>query len=1107
MWELPLFLAAVTGTIRAAAAARACAPGQYYLDSLCALCPPYHYCSGSAAPLFCECPGLCAAGGLDAEPASATVWTVRRLLQFGHAGDFGLAASGIATDADAVFISVHDMVMRFEPSAGSEAASAASDVFAGGLQQGYKDARGDSARFWGPAGLAAGRGFIFVADSWNGCIRSISIADSTVTTLAGRVDTECTEGGASVSCSSSLYAAAQSGAFPPAADGMGTTAVFAFPMGVAFDGSRDELYVTDLLAVRRVSLDGNVGTLLRGPSFSLAPQDPLLGFGMLTGGMALDSLDESLILLLSNQTLARVKLRAEPARTTLALLDVQGIGPAADRPSADRPDFHVSRFSLAPNGTTVFFAQPLKNRIAALSLAPSGTAAGAVRALPLSGHSFFSYVGHGFFYMPSVITGPSARGSLLVGDTSAALFSLTCGACEAGTYCAAGSDPLPCVAGHFCPPGVAYPVPCRSGTFSPQLSAISEDACVSPCPGGAYCPLGSSNALPCPAGTWSAPGAESRAACSPCTAAPGFACARGSRDPQGAACPPSHVCVGGAMPPVLCACTGCGANGLDPTLSCPTFDAGRWAETLLHAENASHSLSNSSGVLPVTPASPLRGLAVDSAGRVFVGWKGSIVQADLNGSTGGGSGPFSPFLGARNFLNVDDDLLPRLTALAVGAGGDDLFVAVGGAVLKLALVGDGGGDGPGDDAGPQVRSSGWLRRSAAIFAGTLMPQILEMPCFEDGDALTEAVFSELIAGLVCDHDGTLYLADAANHVIRRAQRVARAGVLISTIAGLTPASFKTQVLAAVAARPVEARGGPTSDEDTLALVRQQGFACAQPQPGHADGAGVLARLAWPMALALSGSTLYIADTGNHVVRALDTGDPTFFVRTVAGRAGVRGSSGGLLSWPTGVAALGKTIAVVEAGSTAVAFVDPEGSVSVTRAASSISGSNQWSVDTKLLLSVAARMEPNASSPYHATWGLFGDGDTTPIPTHEEVLQNFTEALLFGGGLNVASVAALPQGSLVVTLSAFKTEEGNYFVNTVGKLLGRARLVVAKCGPCAAGSVQAGDSKSRSKASGVLFIQGGGASVSSSSVFWVAVSVFALVAYSFRRLGRRIPPAV
>jgi DNA-binding beta-propeller fold protein YncE len=64
------------------------------------------------------------------------------------------------------------------------------------------------------------------------------------------------------------------------------------------------------------------------------------------------------------------------------------------------------------------------------------------------------------------------------------------------------------------------------------------------------------------------------------------------------------------------------------------------------------------------------------------------------------------------------------------------------------------------------------------------------------------------------------------------------------------------------------------------------------EPGFVDGPGDRARFDKPQGLALSGDTLYIADTGNHAVRALDVATCTVTTIAGTGRQGQWGSVGG-----------------------------------------------------------------------------------------------------------------------------------------------------------------------------------------------------------------------
>jgi hypothetical protein len=60
--------------------------------------------------------------------------------------------------------------------------------------------------------------------------------------------------------------------------------------------------------------------------------------------------------------------------------------------------------------------------------------------------------------------------------------------------------------------------------------------------------------------------------------------------------------------------------------------------------------------------------------------------------------------------------------------------------------------------------------------------------------------------------------------------------------------------------------------------------------GYVDGAGTTARFSFPTSLALNGNTLYVGDSQNSLIRAVDLG--TKMVSTLAGKQGVRGNTDG-----------------------------------------------------------------------------------------------------------------------------------------------------------------------------------------------------------------------
>jgi DNA-binding beta-propeller fold protein YncE len=134
------------------------------------------------------------------------------------------------------------------------------------------------------------------------------------------------------------------------------------------------------------------------------------------------------------------------------------------------------------------------------------------------------------------------------------------------------------------------------------------------------------------------------------------------------------------------------------------------------------------------------------------------------------------------------------------------------------------------------------------------------------DATGSAARFSLPVGLAIDMNGIIYVADSGNNLIRR---VTTSGV-VTTLAGVAGIC------------------------------------------GNADGVGTAASFCGPRALSIAGNLLYVADTRNSVVRAIDL--TTAAVATFAGVPGVRGVRAGALpgglNLPFSIAALGPSDVVV-----------------------------------------------------------------------------------------------------------------------------------------------------------------------------------------------------
>lgn len=131
-----------------------------------------------------------------------------------------------------------------------------------------------------------------------------------------------------------------------------------------------------------------------------------------------------------------------------------------------------------------------------------------------------------------------------------------------------------------------------------------------------------------------------------------------------------------------------------------------------------------------------------------------------------------------------------------------------------------------------------VRKISPVGAVTTLAGVAGSAGNVDGSA-ADARFSEPY-GVAVDGGGNVYVADTGNHTIRK---ISPAGV-VSTLAGGTPETFGA----------------------------------------HADGLGNMARFHAPLALAVDASgNVYVADTGNHTIRKITSSG---WVTTLAGKASV-----------------------------------------------------------------------------------------------------------------------------------------------------------------------------------------------------------------------------
>ena len=194
-------------------------------------------------------------------------------------------------------------------------------------------------------------------------------------------------------------------------------------------------------------------------------------------------------------------------------------------------------------------------------------------------------------------------------------------------------------------------------------------------------------------------------------------------------------------------------------------------------------------------------------------------------------------------------------------------------------------------------------------------------------------------GLAVDAAGNVYVADYDNSTVRK---VTAAGV-VSTLAGNAGTSGSSDGPGGAArfnhpgAVAVDAAGNvyviDTSNQTVREISAAGNVSTLAGTPGiggRADGAGAAASFFYPGGIASTGSgVVYVADTGNHTIRAMASPGA---VTTLAGSAGQKGDADGtgshaLFAYPYGVASDGAGhVYVADSGNNLIREATTAGSV-------------------------------------------------------------------------------------------------------------------------------------------------------------------------------------
>jgi hypothetical protein len=188
-------------------------------------------------------------------------------------------------------------------------------------------------------------------------------------------------------------------------------------------------------------------------------------------------------------------------------------------------------------------------------------------------------------------------------------------------------------------------------------------------------------------------------------------------------------------------------------------------------------------------------------------------------------------------------------------------------------------------------------------------------------------------------DGTnLYMADSGNHTIRK---IVIATGEVTTLAGTAGSSGSTDNTGALAR--FNDPHGITTDGTTLYVadfgnhtIRKVAIAIrvvttlagTAGSLGSTDGTGPSARFNNPLGITTDGTDLYVADSGNHTIRRVAAKVVTALGRTttLAGSAGSSGSADGTgatarFFLPSGITTDGERLLVIDTGNNTVRAID------------------------------------------------------------------------------------------------------------------------------------------------------------------------------------------
>ena len=474
------------------------APGATACAFSNASCPAGTFASGAAACAPCVPASACPVGGLAAQPTC--FWNVSTLAggAAGWTDAQGTAAKftfpwAVAVDPATLGIIVGDTgnqrVRRVSP-AGLVGTLAGSGV------AGSADGLGAAATFSGPFSVRADAlGTVYVLDATTTNLLRKVLPSGLVTTLAGT-------GAAGT------------------ANGIGTSAAFTGPMGIALDASGIMGYVVEQTGcrIRAVAFATLAVTTLAGSGVA-GFFDSANGLLAQFANPASAAWHPSGVLYVADSTNDRIR-SVNVTSAAVATLAGSGVASSTDGVGTSATFNNPMSVQLDATFTVLYVLESTGQRMRSITLSSAQ-----VRTL-VGGAAGFAD-GFGTAAMLSGPTGLAAlpsSGVLYIADrNNHRVRQLACAPCPASYFCGSGS-PVICPAGSFCPMYSMSATTCPPGRFS----AIGASSC-SPCPAGSFTtPSGSATCQQCPGGHFCPSGTASWAHLS---------CGRGNYCPDGSGAP------------------------------------------------------------------------------------------------------------------------------------------------------------------------------------------------------------------------------------------------------------------------------------------------------------------------------------------------------------------------------------------------------------------------------------------------------------------------------------------------------------------------------------------------------------------------------------------